>query len=717
MVPAGQVPFASNTLDAREAADGWEAFPDGVSTAATYKDDVKQRLAEQRQGNAASDLAKWPARHAADREILALEPPTWLPDSQATACGSCCLTFRAITRLKHHCRMCGKIFCHACCHKRLLLPPKFPTREPQRTCELCSSLLLPLQPFLAGTQSAAVQPPIHDSIDSVSLRSWLNSPWSTTLDGDIYKAANILHTFTRALRPSPEQALPPAVLSGARALVLLSSAKLSAGWSASVGTGVMVARDPTSGEWSAPCAVALLGMGWGLQFGGELADLMLVLRTEQQLRACCAGSQLGVGGNMGLAVGPVGRHADGTFMLGMSGASAPIFSYSCSKGAFVGVALEGSVMMVRSGVNEKFYGYSVSPQQLLLQPGLVPPPQAASTLYDALHVLVQKYEMRKPLTPEQLREQLAREKTEEAAAAATAAAAACGGSGGGGVHADGLAEPRGGQPLSDGDDDEGEDEGDDDDDESDNDSDGAPAAAAAAAAAAAPASAAAAAAASAGDGGSSSDDDSDGDEDEDDESGGTSIGGGAVAGSSRGGGAGPAAGASSGAAGRGLWHRGGDSSSDSDDGGGSSSCSADEVGEDDELAMPLGGGGGGGAGSDTDDDDDDDLDAAFGAPWPSFAPSAPLPAGVASAGGGGGATAAAAPPPSPPPPASAPSPFPAFILAPVAKSMSHPSGGSASGSGARAPQPAPPSGAPKLSPKLLGGDDDDMPMYGLLFDD
>eukprot|EP00955_Chlamydomonas_euryale_P057001 356627-Chlamydomonas_euryale.AAC.3 len=79
--------------------------------------------------------------------------------------------------------------------------------------------------------------------------------------------------------------------------------------------------------------------------------------------------------------------------------------------------------MVRSGVNEKFYGYSATPQQLLLQPGLVPPPQAASTLYDALHVLVQKYEVHTPLTPQQLQQRLESEKEEEAAAAAAAAAA------------------------------------------------------------------------------------------------------------------------------------------------------------------------------------------------------------------------------------------------------------------------------------------------------
>ncbi len=39
--------------------------------------------------------------------------------------------------------------------------------------------------------------------------------------------------------------------------------------------GLVVARTP-GGDWSAPCAVSAAGMGWGLQLGGELADVLLV---------------------------------------------------------------------------------------------------------------------------------------------------------------------------------------------------------------------------------------------------------------------------------------------------------------------------------------------------------------------------------------------------------------------------------------------------------
>ena len=62
------------------------------------------------------------------REVLDLAPPLWLPDSYAASCGHCFLPFKPLARLRHHCRLCGKIFCHACCHKKLLLPPKYADR-------------------------------------------------------------------------------------------------------------------------------------------------------------------------------------------------------------------------------------------------------------------------------------------------------------------------------------------------------------------------------------------------------------------------------------------------------------------------------------------------------------------------------------------------------------------------------------------------------------
>ena len=81
---------------------------------------------------------------------------------------------------------------------RLLLPPRFRASEPQRVCEMCEGLLAPLQGFLVGAAAASVQPPVHDALDSVSLRSWLNAPYSSSMQVELYKAANILQAYVKA---------------------------------------------------------------------------------------------------------------------------------------------------------------------------------------------------------------------------------------------------------------------------------------------------------------------------------------------------------------------------------------------------------------------------------------------------------------------------------------------------------------------------------------
>lgn len=61
-----------------------------------------------------------------------------------------------------------------------------------------------------------------------------------------------------------------------------------------VGTGLVVAKTE-EGVWSAPSAIATLGMGWGALIGGEITDFVLVLNTEAALEAF-SGKQAGGGG-------------------------------------------------------------------------------------------------------------------------------------------------------------------------------------------------------------------------------------------------------------------------------------------------------------------------------------------------------------------------------------------------------------------------------------
>ena len=76
-------------------------------------------------------------------------------------------------------------------------------------------------------------------------------------------------------------------------------------FSARVGSGLVIART-RDGGWSAPSAVCTAGAGWGLQIGGEVTDMLVVLNSQDAARrAASTTAQISLlGTEIGMAVGP-----------------------------------------------------------------------------------------------------------------------------------------------------------------------------------------------------------------------------------------------------------------------------------------------------------------------------------------------------------------------------------------------------------------------------
>lgn len=47
-------------------------------------------------------------------DLMSLEPPKWVPDSSSPDCTACARPFSFLLRSRHHCRVCGDLFCDAC---------------------------------------------------------------------------------------------------------------------------------------------------------------------------------------------------------------------------------------------------------------------------------------------------------------------------------------------------------------------------------------------------------------------------------------------------------------------------------------------------------------------------------------------------------------------------------------------------------------------------
>lgn len=107
------------------------------------------------------------------------------------------------------------------------------------------------------------------------------------------------------------------------------------------------------------------------------------------LQAFCGDVHLGVGGNVNVSVGPIGREASACMCMGKRG-YAMVYSYSCSRGVFCGVSVSGTVTSTRASANLAFYGRPLTAKDLLRGGGVDAPP-AARSLYNALDRMINSF--------------------------------------------------------------------------------------------------------------------------------------------------------------------------------------------------------------------------------------------------------------------------------------------------------------------------------------
>ena len=301
--------------------------------------------------------------------------PRWMPDEEASSCTKCKTEFDWMNR-RHHCRHCGIIFCNKCSYQRCLLPANFEMRDPQRVCESCFEALAPHQNSLT---SVIANHQKVNSLDLTSSRRYLNLPFALTLGSEIRKAAYSIHNmFTSEW--IEDKAIPKHLFSAAKGVAFLTVFKGGFVVAPRLGTGLVLARTP-DGSWSAPAAIGTVGCNWGALVGADMTDYIIILNTPEAVEAFSGVGQVALGANLELALGPVGRSAEGVVSM-TDKVFAPCVSYAHSRGLYAGVALEGAVVVSRPDVNFKFYGRPLEPLEILS--GAVQPPRAAQPLYDAL---------------------------------------------------------------------------------------------------------------------------------------------------------------------------------------------------------------------------------------------------------------------------------------------------------------------------------------------
>ena len=187
----------------------------------------------------------------------------------------------------------------------------------------------------------------------------------------VNRCATIIGQFQQM----PEKAIPRDVFRQAKGLAIMSVVKAGFIFSAKGGQGVVVARTPHG--WSGPSFIATGGGGWGLQAGAQITDFVIVLNNDAAVQAFSRGGNVTIGVDVSAAAGPVGRTAAGAVMP-----TAAVYTYSTSKGLFVGVSLEGAVIGTQRQSNFNYYERLVRADSILS--GVTKPPPGAAALRRAL---------------------------------------------------------------------------------------------------------------------------------------------------------------------------------------------------------------------------------------------------------------------------------------------------------------------------------------------
>ncbi|KAG5212863.1 SH3 domain-containing YSC84-like protein 1 isoform X2 [Ovis aries] len=228
---------------------------------------------------------------------------------------------------------------------------------------------------------------LHLLPDSPAAPAPVNNPIPSNLKSEAKKAAKILREFTEITsRNGPDKIIPAHVIAKAKGLAILSVIKAGFLVTARGGSGIVLARLP-DGKWSAPSAIGIAGLGGGFELGIEVSDLVIILNYDRAVEAFAKGGNLTLGGNLTVAVGPLGRNLEGNVSLR---SSAAVFTYCKSRGLFAGISLEGSCLIERKETNRKFYCQDIRAYDILF--GDITRPAQAEDLYEILDSFTEKYE-------------------------------------------------------------------------------------------------------------------------------------------------------------------------------------------------------------------------------------------------------------------------------------------------------------------------------------
>ena len=164
----------------------------------------------------------------------------------------------------------------------------------------------------------------------------------------------------RAASAARDSSIPVKLLEKAQCIVIVPDMKKAAFLvGGQYGRGFATCRIP--GSWSAPAPVRMAGGSFGMQLGADSTDIILLVMNQHGLERLLS-DKLALGVDVNVAAGPVGRDANADTDALMH---AEILAWSRSRGAFAGVALNGTIVERDRTEAMRLYGRPWSNREII----------------------------------------------------------------------------------------------------------------------------------------------------------------------------------------------------------------------------------------------------------------------------------------------------------------------------------------------------------------
>lgn len=171
-----------------------------------------------------------------------------------------------------------------------------------------------------------------------------------SLEGQLKQARLSLEEFINPKifnkKISEDTLIPKMVLKKAKGLVFLSVIKAGFLFAGNIGTGIVIVRKPNGG-WSGPSSIGTGSVSFGALVGASKIDYIMILPNDKAVKQFTGKGQLRLGGELQVALGPLGRDLSGSAGVGDKGTSV-IYSYSHAKGLYGGIGIDAKGIYICS---------------------------------------------------------------------------------------------------------------------------------------------------------------------------------------------------------------------------------------------------------------------------------------------------------------------------------------------------------------------------------